>query len=301
MFKLLKILLACAVIVTCVIVSWVPLQNVRQDLIAYYFPCQFPIRYSIGSFDPRFNISQSDFLKDVAVAEGIWESYAKRDLFVSASSTVSTTSTTASSTSPFTLTSSDLKINLIYDYRQDATNKLQKLGMTIDASQASYNALRTKYQSLQVDYAEKKTAFDRLVAAYKASGSTSAEAYAKIQSAQRDINTEVDTINSLVVVLNDLGTQLNKQVSQFNVIGKSTGAEFDEALYTEDETGNQINVYQYSTNDKLIRVLAHELGHALGFMHTDNQNDIMYKLNQSKNIVPTGNDIAQLQAKCNIK
>jgi hypothetical protein len=282
--KLLQIFSLLIIIAACVWISWIPLQNLRAQLLDRYFPCEQPIVYSIGTFDPRFGISQADFLSDIAQAKSVWEKPAGRTLFA------------------YATTSGSLKINLVYDYRQEATQKLQKLGLTIDTSQTSYDALKSRYVALQTDYVTKKKILDDMVATYQQTG----KGYSQIQQAEAAINSEVDTINALATTLNNLASQLDVTVNQYNQIGQqtvgtSTDGEFDEALYVQDGNGNHIDVYEYTNNDKLVRVLTHELGHALGFIHTDNPSDIMYKVNQSTNIVPTANDIAQLDTKCNIK
>ncbi len=279
--KFFKIIFLLVVIGICVWVSWIPFKNVRSEFLAKYFPCQEPIAYSIGTFDPRFGISQTDFLNDVAQAKAVWEKPAGRTLFAYAPG-------------------GSLKINLIYDYRQQATQTLQKLDTTIDTSQTTYNDLKARYLSLNTDYMAKKSALDSLVAGYRQTG----RGYDQIQTAENALNAEVDILNTLAATLNNLASKLNVSVNTYNTIGTQTvggDGEFNEALYVQDGNGNHIDVYEYTSNDKLIRVLAHELGHALGFVHTDDTSDIMYKANQSTNITPTADDIAQLDAKCNLK
>ena len=73
-------------------------------------PCEQSIMYTIGTFDGRFGLSRQTFLSVIKEAETIWEKPVGKDLFAYADD-------------------GSLKINLIYDYRQQATSKLKSLGI----------------------------------------------------------------------------------------------------------------------------------------------------------------------------
>src|SRR3989344_7398486 len=111
-------------------------------VIAYTFfaepvPCKDAIPYTLGTFNSKFNISQDYFLDALLDAEAIWEEPYGKDFF----------------TYPPGNNSQDfLKINLIYDYRQEATKKLASLGIVVKNSQASYNELKLKFTVLKTEY-----------------------------------------------------------------------------------------------------------------------------------------------------
>ncbi len=310
MKKILKTILMLALFAGAFYYFRNSLENIAENLYSSYFPCRSPIAYSIGSFDARFGISKADFIKYIGQAENIWETPSVKQLFAYKES-------------------GDLNINLIYDYRQEATDKLQKLGLVVKEDKNSYDTLKAKYTALQADYTQKKSlyeaavaSFDRRKKAYEAEveywnkhGHITETAYNQINSEkdalneeiqnlnqiQTALNAQVDEINNLVTVLNRLANSLNLDVVGYNRVGESAGAEFEEGDYQQGPGYKKIDIYQFDNSQKLVRVLAHELGHALGLEHINNPKAIMYKLNQGTNETLTADDLLALKKHCGLK
>ena len=61
----------------------------------------------------------------------------------------------------------ELKINLIYDSRQKATDILRKMGFNLEDNKASYDSLKRKYDILEAEYFKEKSLLESRVLIYR--------------------------------------------------------------------------------------------------------------------------------------
>jgi predicted Zn-dependent protease len=102
----------------------------------------------------------------------------------------------------------------------------------------------------------------------------------------------------MTVVINDIAANYNLDIVKSHDTGKRLGSEFYGGDYVSKDGKQTITIYQFDDENRLVRVLAHEFGHALGLKHNDNPKAIMYRLMQSDSLNLAPDDIAALKERC---
>src|SRR3989344_1561337 len=273
-------------------------------------PCTEPISYTVGTFDTKFGISPKYFQGALADAEAVWEKPMNKNLFQYTTDDGSDV----------------LTVNLVYDYRQQTTTKLNSLGVVVDQKRASYDELRTKFETLKTQYESAKNAFNRDVDAFnskqavyeaevnswnKKGGAPEGEykhledkrrelqAESKaLQARQAKLNDMANVVNATVADLNRIAATLNISAEKYNATNDARGESFEEGVYSTDGFHKEINIYEFSNREKLVRVLGHELGHALGLEHVPDAKAIMYEKNQATSLTATKADLDALKKIC---
>ena len=295
-----------AIVLVVFIVTFLVWDNLKLTRIL--LPCEEPVLYTIGTFDRRFGISQKDFLEALTMAEAIWEKPSGMDLFVYAPET------------------GKLVVNLIYDYRQETTSTLSDIESVVEEDESAYKLLQSKYTNLKKAYDsakgnyeakveifdEKNVLYQEYIEDWNSGDRTSREQFAKLESEkvalqsearelkliEIELNKMVGEINVLVGTLNRLARSLNLSVEAYNTIGASRGESFTGGVYYSADGVEGIDIYEFSSHEKLVRILAHELGHALGLEHVDTQEAVMYYLNEGDAALLAEEGLAALKTLC---
>jgi chromosome segregation ATPase len=284
--------------------------NVRTA-IHQYFPCTMPVTYTLGTFDTQFGLSREEFLMRIAAAEKIWEDVVGKELF------------------QYVESGGDMTVNLIYDSRQETTEKLREIDENIGDKKENYESLKAEYDKLSAQLLQEKTAYEREVTQLKnlqnayerevnranRRGGAWEEEYARLEKQRLEINSRIaqldnslSRLNNTIAATNALGGQVNTLVQElkldvdtYNTTGKTRWEEFSEWEYVYDAEWKRINIYEFSDATKLARVLIHELGHAVQMKHVEESDAIMYRLNAGKNETITEADKAELRRVCRVK
>lgn len=284
------------------------LLNQRNLVLVPPPACNEPIAYTVGSFDRRFGISHEEFLQALDLAEEVWEEPSGRDLFV------------------YSPENATLPVNLVYDYRQETTSTLSGLGEALEQNEESYNALKADYLNIKATYDRARVVYEARVNSFNAANDAFAERVeawndgprtsknefenlgkarnalekeaTELKRLENELNMVVVEVNSLVEKLNSTAEHLNLDVDRYNTIGSSRGETFTGGIYYENNSEQGIDIFEFSSQDKLVRILAHEFGHALGLEHNNDPGGIMYYLNQGESIALSPTDLNSLEILC---
>ncbi len=235
------------------------LTNPTLHKYLYYSQCDTPILYKIGTVDERFKISDTEVSQMTKQAIKIWNSSAKRELFIE---------------SP----QGQLTINMVFDERQALSNQISNLEDKLSQDQSQIKPKLQEYEQKVAQFKERIQALNAKINEWNQKGGAPPDEYQKLKDEQEALQEESKDLNAMAKSLNRSADQYNNEVGQYN----TTVNTFNQALEFKPEEGlyipqeNKINIYFNNSRQELVHTLAHELGHALGADHNTNKLSIMY-------------------------
>lgn len=264
-----------------------------------YSICDKPLSYKIGTVDPQFGLSQSDFKWDADQAAQIWnDAYGKRLFAPNASDPRAVT------------------INLVYDARSSLNSQVNELEGQLKQKDQSLSSQISEYERNVSDFKKRLADFyaraDTLnsqIRDWNRRGGAPQEVHDQLVKEQQSLQLEQEVLKKESDSLNQTARNLNLSTQDYNTSVKDLNSSintFNEELAKKPEEGvydgrtNQIDIYFNNDRNELIHTLSHELGHALTIPHNTNDQSIMYPYS-SKNIALTTEDIASLQSVCSVR
>ncbi len=237
-------------------------------------PCARPIAYSIGALDPRFGISRESLARDLVKATEVWSSAAGRELFTY-------------------VASGGMPITLVYDSRQQTV----VFGAEIEDARAMYEAHKARVEAERAAYERALKTYEDQVRYWNVRGGAPSGKYAALEAERARLAGELTALTSAIAALNTEARALNADAREYNA---SVVEPLEAGLYQSDASGERIFIYEFKNEAELVRIAAHEFGHALGLEHVSDVNALMYPTSKNASIALTAADHTALKELCGL-
>lgn len=252
--------------------------------LLYYSPCDTPLKYTIGEVNSGFGLAKDQFANIVSDTANSWnKAYGKPLLTFDPQA--------------------ELSVNLIFDERQSLRNQVYSIKNEVEEDKDKLTPTIEEFKKTKVDFQTRVRQLNEKIRYWNEQGGAPEEEYNKIIDEQ-------EQLKELAKKLNDMAKSLNQSTAEYNAkvdTLRQAAANYDFTVHDKPEGGiynsalNRIEVYYGSDRNELKRILTHEIGHALGFGHSDSPNDIMYPQFSGRQSGISKADISQLKIICQPK
>ena len=274
-----------AIFIGLLIVGGVVFRKQAEDIvgkIVYYSPCDYPIRYSIGTIDSRFSTTHEELLEDSKAAANVWNAAQSKQLFL------------YDPKATFT-------INLVYDQRQKLTSEISDLNSDLKQKQSEIDPKIEDFKADQADFEKRLNDLNEKIRYWNEKGGAPKEEYEKLVAEQKQLQAEASVLNRTAQELGQSTKEYNANAQKLN----STISNFknvlevmpEEGLYEQDGARRKISIYIDVDESEFLHTLTHEMGHALGLDHNENPKSIMYPQTTTA-LSPSEDDLSNLAEVC---
>jgi len=278
-FRAARMLSVIAVSMTVAGIGTLPHQ---PDLLA---ACHAPIRLRVGAIDPRFGVSPEELQLAIGQAADLWARAAHRPLF---------------EYDP----GAELAVNLVYDERQEATNKylqaqenIRELTDKAVAALSELKPMQALLNEAEQSYASQKASFNRVREIETIAGAHNAiqGQTASLQNKKQELDRLNAEVNARIEQYDSLIEASNARLKALTDSG-AAGIELIAGHYAEEDGTRRIDLFQFKDRRDLLLLLTHELGHAMGVEHNLNPRSIMAPLIATREMALSLDDLAGLSS-----
>lgn len=259
-------------------------QNIEERLhpLVYFSYCDQPIRYKIGSVDPRFDISEDQLKNDAQEAADIWNIIESKQLFV------------------FDPTA-ELTINMVYDERQYLFKQIDLKGNSLNQEKESIEPKISQFDQMTASFQKEVDDLNKQIQHWNSKGGAPAPAdvYNQLIAKQSELRARYEQLQQTAQTLKHSTDTYNQEINKLNQTIKTFNNTLEikpeEGLY--DGANNRIDIYFNISQEELITTIAHEFGHAIKLEHNNDPISIMY-LKVTRSMQPSITDIQSLREVC---
>lgn len=222
-------------------------------------PCDTTILYTINSIDPRFQVTKEEFAKASSQAAQMWNSAAGKQIINFSES-------------------GDLDIHMIFDERQSQLIEIDDLEFDVNLDIKNIDEANEIFEQEAANFQKRVSELNEEVRKWNSQGGAPPDIYDQLQLRIEALDQEAKQLNEKAALLNKNVATHNSKVGELNQAVDSFNTTLEDKPEGGIFLGEQFRIEIYVNNSKsdLIRLLAHEMGHAIGINHVSDPNSIMH-------------------------